>query len=170
MELHNCSSSKYSVFFGLAMHSWYKCTYFVKISLSKRRQGNIKKLHITVWYSSCTEAEKKWLQRTINTAKRITGCSLPALQDLYTYRCLSRAKNIIKDPSHPSYNWFDRLCNFIYILCNISSLFSQRYVCHWIWCTLSDISCKFRCIMCTMTINKIIVKKICMAFMSMHWV
>lgn len=34
---------------------------------------------ISVWYSSYTAANERALQRIINTAQRITGCSLPSL-------------------------------------------------------------------------------------------
>ena len=64
---------------------------------------------ITVWYSSCTEAEKKRLQRVVRTAEKIIGCPLPSLLDIYNSRCLSRAQNIVKDTSHPGHHLFDLL-------------------------------------------------------------
>lgn len=62
---------------------------------------------ISVWYFSCTEAERKGIQR--NTAQRIIGCPLPSLKDLYNSRCLSRAQNIGKDHSHPGSHLFKLL-------------------------------------------------------------
>ena len=59
--------------------------------------------HVCVWYVSCTAAERKALQRVINTAKKITGCSLPSLDELYSARCLKKAQNITRDPSHPGH-------------------------------------------------------------------
>ncbi len=64
---------------------------------------------ITVWYYSCTEAERKGIQRIINTAQRIIGCPLPSLKDLYNSRCLSRAQNIEKDHPHPGSHLFKLL-------------------------------------------------------------
>ena len=55
---------------------------------------------ITVWYGSCTAADRERLQRGVKAAQRIIGCPLPSLTDIYTSRCLSRAINIIKDSSH----------------------------------------------------------------------
>ena len=39
----------------------------------------------------------------LNTAQRIIGCPLPSLKDIHSSRCLSRAKAIITDFSHPAY-------------------------------------------------------------------
>jgi hypothetical protein len=64
---------------------------------------------ITVWYGSCTEAERKRIQQIINSAQRIIGCPLPSLKDLYNSRCLSRAQNIEKDHSHPGSYLFNLL-------------------------------------------------------------
>ncbi len=64
---------------------------------------------IAVWYCSCTEAERKGIQRIINTAQKIIGCPLPALKQLYNSRCLSRAQNIEKDHSHPGSHFFKLL-------------------------------------------------------------
>ena len=62
---------------------------------------------ISVWFSQCTEAERKKLQGVVNTAQRITGCPLPSLKDIYISRCLSRAERITKDSSHPGFHLFD---------------------------------------------------------------
>ena len=64
---------------------------------------------ITVWYASCTEADRRGLQRVVNSAQKIIGCPLPPLMDIYNLRCLNRAKNIIKDSSHPGFHLFDLL-------------------------------------------------------------
>uniref|UniRef100_A0A3P9IZQ4 Reverse transcriptase domain-containing protein n=1 Tax=Oryzias latipes TaxID=8090 RepID=A0A3P9IZQ4_ORYLA len=62
---------------------------------------------ITVWFGSCTAADKKRLQRVVETAQKIIGCPLPTLTDIYSARCLTRAHNIIKDSSHPGSNLFN---------------------------------------------------------------
>ena len=64
---------------------------------------------ITVWYGSCTAADRERLQRVVKAAQRIIGCPLPSLTDIYTSRCLSRATSIIKDSSHPGSDLFDLL-------------------------------------------------------------
>ncbi|XP_034024677.1 nesprin-2 [Thalassophryne amazonica] len=40
--------------------------------------------------SPCTAAERKQLQRVLNTAQRLIGCSLPFLEEIYKTRCLQR--------------------------------------------------------------------------------
>jgi len=37
---------------------------------------------ITVWYTSCTEADRMRLQRVVKAAQRIIGCPLPSLMDI----------------------------------------------------------------------------------------
>ncbi|KAI4884394.1 hypothetical protein NFI96_011236, partial [Prochilodus magdalenae] len=64
---------------------------------------------ISTWYSSCSTAERRALQRVINTAQKIFGCPLPCLEDLFNSRCLNRAANILKDPFHPGHHLFDLL-------------------------------------------------------------
>lgn len=64
---------------------------------------------ITVWYGSCTVADRERLQRVIRAAQKIIGCPLPSLMDIYTSRCLSRGKTIIKDSSHPGSDLFNLL-------------------------------------------------------------
>ena len=64
---------------------------------------------ITAWYAGCSAADRRALQRVINTAQKITGCSLPSLEDIASSGYLSRAGNIIKDSFHPSNHLFDLL-------------------------------------------------------------
>lgn len=52
---------------------------------------------ITVWYSGCTAADRRALQRAVNTAQKITGRSLPSLDTIASSRYLSRATDIITD-------------------------------------------------------------------------
>ncbi|KAK3534494.1 hypothetical protein QTP86_016310, partial [Hemibagrus guttatus] len=63
---------------------------------------------ICVWYTSCTVAQRKALQRVINTAQKI-GCPLLTLEELHSSRCLKIAQNIIKDTSHPGHHLFELL-------------------------------------------------------------
>ncbi len=41
--------------------------------------------------------------RVVRTARHIVGGELPSLQDIYTRRCIRKARRIIKDSSHPSH-------------------------------------------------------------------
>ena len=64
---------------------------------------------ITAWFSNCTVADRKNLQRVINTAQRITGSPLPSLEHIASKRCLRRARAITADPSHPGQHLFNLL-------------------------------------------------------------
>ena len=62
---------------------------------------------ITAWYGNCSTSDRKALQRVVQMAQYITGAKLPAIQELYTRRCLRKALKI--DSSHPSYRLFSLL-------------------------------------------------------------
>nr|XP_061796100.1 ileal sodium/bile acid cotransporter-like [Nerophis lumbriciformis] len=64
---------------------------------------------ITVWYAGCTEADRRSLQKVINTAQKIIGCSLPSLEDIASSCYQKRANNIMKDRSHPGHPLCDLL-------------------------------------------------------------
>ncbi len=64
---------------------------------------------LCVWYSSCTAADRKALQRVVSTAQKITSCPLPSLEELFSCRCVKKAKNIIRDPCHPGHTQFELL-------------------------------------------------------------
>ncbi|KAI3363457.1 hypothetical protein L3Q82_012067, partial [Scortum barcoo] len=64
---------------------------------------------ITVWYGSCSAADRKALQRVVKAAQRIAGAPLPSIEDIYRKRCLKRAGKIIKDSSHPAHRLFTLL-------------------------------------------------------------
>ncbi len=46
---------------------------------------------ITVWYGTCSAADRKTLQQTVNTAAKITGAPLPSILDIFLARCSSKA-------------------------------------------------------------------------------
>ncbi len=48
---------------------------------------------ITVWYGNCCAADRKTLQRTVNTAAKIIGAPLPSILDIFLTRCSSKAKS-----------------------------------------------------------------------------
>ncbi len=64
---------------------------------------------ITVWYGNCSAADRKTLQRTVNTAAKIIGAPLPSILDIFLARCSSKATSIVKDPTHPSHSFFQLL-------------------------------------------------------------
>jgi len=45
----------------------------------------------------------------VKTAQKICGCELTYIADLYQGRCKKKAQKIVKDPSHPNSNLFQRL-------------------------------------------------------------
>ena len=59
---------------------------------------------LTSWYGNSTEEEKKQLNRTVRTAEKIVGTTLPSLADMYQQRCLRRATGILGDTTHPSHS------------------------------------------------------------------
>jgi hypothetical protein len=64
---------------------------------------------ITAWYGNCTVRKRRALQRVVRSAQRITGATLPALQDICSSQCHRKAKKIIKDLGHLSHGLFTPL-------------------------------------------------------------
>ncbi len=64
---------------------------------------------ITAWFGNSTAGNRKALQRVVRTARHIVGGELPSLQDIYTRRCIRKARRIINDSSHPSHRLFSLL-------------------------------------------------------------
>ena len=64
---------------------------------------------VSVWHSSCTETDRKRLQRVTNTAQKIIGCPLSPISTIYNSRCLNRARTILKDSTHPGFHFFNLL-------------------------------------------------------------
>ncbi len=64
---------------------------------------------ITVWYGNCSAADRKTLQRTVNTAAKIIGAPLPSILDIFLAWCSSKTNSIGKDPTHPSHSLFQLL-------------------------------------------------------------
>ncbi len=59
---------------------------------------------ITAWFGNSTAGNRKALQRVVRTARHIVGGELPSLQDIYTRRCVRKARRITEDSSHPSHS------------------------------------------------------------------
>ncbi len=87
--------------FGMSphiLHSFYTCTV-----------ENILSGCITAWYGNSTSRNRKDLQRVVWTACHTVGGELPSLQDIYTRRCMRKARRIISDSSHQSHGLFSLL-------------------------------------------------------------
>ncbi len=54
---------------------------------------------ITTWFGNSIAGNRKALQRVVRTARHIVGGELPSLQDIYTRRCIRKARRIINDPA-----------------------------------------------------------------------
>ncbi len=61
---------------------------------------------ISVWHGNASTQDCKSLQRVVRLAERISGSSLPSLQDIYFKRCKSRAAKITKVSNHPGNHLF----------------------------------------------------------------
>ncbi|KAK1793638.1 hypothetical protein P4O66_012012 [Electrophorus voltai] len=64
---------------------------------------------IITWFGNCTSFDRKTLQRIVRTAEKIIGVSLPSITNIYVTRCIRKATNIVKDPTHPSHELFTLL-------------------------------------------------------------
>ncbi|KAM4541264.1 uncharacterized protein V3H82_023100 [Fundulus diaphanus] len=64
---------------------------------------------LTVWGGGCSAADWKNVRRVVRTAEWIIGGPLPSIKDISFQRCMSRACNIIRDPSHPHHGLFSPL-------------------------------------------------------------
>ncbi len=81
--------------FGMSpsiLRSFYSCTVESTLNGCITAVGN------------STASNRKALQRVVRTARHIVGGELPSLQDIYTRRCIRKARRIIKDSSHPSHS------------------------------------------------------------------
>ncbi|KAK1802684.1 hypothetical protein P4O66_004184 [Electrophorus voltai] len=65
--------------------------------------------NITVWFGNSTKQDRQALQRVVRSAKRITHTELPDLQTIYYKRCQTKARRIVKDPTHPNNRLFSLL-------------------------------------------------------------
>ncbi|KAK1784329.1 hypothetical protein P4O66_003518 [Electrophorus voltai] len=80
------------------LQNFYTCT--IKSILT----GNI-----TVWFGNSTKQDRQALQRVVRSAERITHTELPDLQTIYYKRCQTKARKIVKDPTHPNNRLFSLL-------------------------------------------------------------
>ena len=59
---------------------------------------------ISCWGGNITSGDKEKIDRTIKKAEKLLGTELLFVDELFNDLSLTKAKNIIKDPSHPLYN------------------------------------------------------------------
>ncbi|KAM4532184.1 uncharacterized protein V3H82_026049 [Fundulus diaphanus] len=64
---------------------------------------------LSVWCGDCNASDWKNVRRVVRTAEGIIGAPLPSIKDISSQRCVSRARNIIRDPSHPHHGLFSLL-------------------------------------------------------------
>ncbi|KAK1794070.1 hypothetical protein P4O66_010976, partial [Electrophorus voltai] len=65
--------------------------------------------NITIWFGNSTKQDRRALQRVVRSAERITHTELPDLQTIYYKRCQTKARRIVKDPTHPNNRLFSLL-------------------------------------------------------------
>ncbi|KAK1800938.1 hypothetical protein P4O66_004651 [Electrophorus voltai] len=65
--------------------------------------------NITVWFGNSTKQDRQALQRVVRSAERITHMELPDLQSIYYKQCQTKARRIVKDPTHPNNRLFSLL-------------------------------------------------------------
>ncbi|KAK1799526.1 hypothetical protein P4O66_000408 [Electrophorus voltai] len=65
--------------------------------------------NITVWFGNSTKQDRQALQRVVRSAEHITHTELPDLQTIYYKRCQTKARRIVKDPTHPNNRLFSLL-------------------------------------------------------------
>ncbi|KAK1793838.1 hypothetical protein P4O66_001565 [Electrophorus voltai] len=65
--------------------------------------------NITVRFGNSTKQDRQALQRVVRSAERITHTELPDLQTIYYKRCQTKARRIVKDPTHPNNRLFSLL-------------------------------------------------------------
>ncbi|KAK1803662.1 hypothetical protein P4O66_021066, partial [Electrophorus voltai] len=73
------------------LRNFYTCT------IESILMGNI-----TVWFGNSTKQDRQALQRVVRSAERITHTELPDLQTIYYKWCQTKARKIVKDPTHPN--------------------------------------------------------------------
>ncbi|KAK1800759.1 hypothetical protein P4O66_005949 [Electrophorus voltai] len=60
-------------------------------------------------FGNSTKQDRQALQRVVRSAERITHTELPDLQTIYYKRCQTKARRIVKDPTHPNNRLFSLL-------------------------------------------------------------
>ncbi|KAK1786653.1 hypothetical protein P4O66_003095 [Electrophorus voltai] len=80
------------------LQNFYTCT------IESILMGNI-----TVWFGNSTKQDRQALQSVVRSAVRITHTEHPDLQTIYYKRRQTKARKIVKDPTHPNNRLFSLL-------------------------------------------------------------
>ncbi|KAK3521210.1 hypothetical protein QTP70_001060 [Hemibagrus guttatus] len=64
---------------------------------------------ITDWFGNSTKQDRQALQRVVRSAKCTIRTELPDLETMYSKRCWTKARKIMKDLSHPNNGLFTLL-------------------------------------------------------------
>ncbi|KAK1785774.1 hypothetical protein P4O66_003159 [Electrophorus voltai] len=104
VRVSNCVSSTLTLrcprYFRLpskVLQNFYTCT------IESILTGN------TVWFGNYTKQDRQALQSLLHSAERITRTELPDLQAINYKRCQTKARRIVKDPTHPNNRLFSLL-------------------------------------------------------------
>ncbi|KAI5086697.1 gastrula zinc finger protein XlCGF28.1-like, partial [Silurus meridionalis] len=77
------------------LKTFYICT--IESTLTNVLTGSI-----ISWFGNSTMQDRQALQRVVSSAEHTIHTGLPNLQDIYSTRCRTRAKKIMKALSHPN--------------------------------------------------------------------
>ncbi|KAK1792984.1 hypothetical protein P4O66_001702 [Electrophorus voltai] len=65
--------------------------------------------NITVWFGNSTKQDRQALQRVVRSVEHITHTERPNLQSIYYKQCQTKARRIVKEPTHPNNRLFSLL-------------------------------------------------------------
>ncbi|KAL0196889.1 hypothetical protein M9458_005429, partial [Cirrhinus mrigala] len=77
------------------LRNFYSCT------IESILTGNI-----LTWFGNSTMQDRRALQRVVRSAERTIHTELPDLHSIYSRRCWTKARKIVKDLSHPNNGLF----------------------------------------------------------------
>lgn len=64
---------------------------------------------IICWFGNATQAQKNIIRKTVTTASKLLGITLPSIEHIYKDRMLKKANNIVCDHTHPLASHFNLL-------------------------------------------------------------
>ncbi|KAK3540864.1 hypothetical protein QTP86_002434 [Hemibagrus guttatus] len=65
--------------------------------------------NIATWFGNSIMQDRRALQRVVRSAERIIHTKLPDLHSIYSKRCWTKPRKIVKDLSHPNNGLFSLL-------------------------------------------------------------
>ncbi|KAK1797395.1 hypothetical protein P4O66_008759, partial [Electrophorus voltai] len=84
--------------FNEVLWNFYTCT------IESILTGNI-----TVWFGNSTKQDRQAFQRVVRLVECIIHTEFPDLQTIYYKQCQTKARRIVKDPTHPNNRLFSLL-------------------------------------------------------------